>query len=300
MTGAAGGALTGLVAGLGLLALASWGLARRPRRLVLRIAPYVATLTPGRQAATTAGPWAALLEMTRPATPQAGAGRDARLRLQRAGLTVSPERYVLERLTWAAVGACAGAAAGSAAAFGGSTPSGIVLLGVFGALAGWLLRDALLREQTRRRQREIERQLPVLAELLALAVASGAGPAVALDRAAGTMTGALPQEVALAADGVRSGLPLDRCLVAMAERTGVASVRRFVDGIVIAVARGTPLADVVRAQAADARANERRLLMEAAGRKDVAMLVPIVFLILPIVILVALFPGVQALQLVVP
>ncbi len=61
-----------------------------------------------------------------------------------------------------------------------------------------------------------------------------------------------------------------------------------------------PLAAVVRAQAEDARTEERRRLMELAGRKDVAMLIPVVFLVLPTVVLVALFPGVQSLRLVVP
>jgi tight adherence protein C len=73
-----------------------------------------------------------------------------------------------------------------------------------------------------------------------------------------------------------------------------------VDGIVVALERGTPLAEVVRAQAEDARAAEQRRLMELAGRKDVAMLVPVVFLVLPTVVLIALYPGVQSLRLIVP
>ena len=40
-------------------------------------------------------------------------------------------------------------------------------------------------------------------------------------------------------------------------------------------------------------------IVQEAGSKDVLMLVPVVFLILPTVVLVALFPGIQALRLVV-
>ena len=40
--------------------------------------------------------------------------------------------------------------------------------------------------------------------------------------------------------------------------------------------------------------------MEAAGRKDVVMVMPIVFLVLPAVVLIALFPGLASMQLVVP
>lgn len=86
----------------------------------------------------------------------------------------------------------------------------------------------------------------------------------------------------------------------MADRTGSPDVERFVDGLIVSLERGTPLAEVLRAQAADARAADRRTLMEIAGRKDVAMLIPVVFFILPTVVLIALFPGIRSLQLVVP
>ena len=42
---------------------------------------------------------------------------------------------------------------------------------------------------------------------------------------------------------------------------------RFVDGIAVAVERGTPLADVLRAQAVDVREAGRRRLLEAAGKR---------------------------------
>jgi tight adherence protein C len=82
----------------------------------------------------------------------------------------------------------------------------------------------------------------------------------------------------------------------MADRVDVPAVRRFVDGVAIAVQRGTPLADVLRAQAGDARADLHRGLLETAGRKEVLMLVPVVFLVLPTVVLVALYPAISSLS----
>jgi tight adherence protein C len=75
------------------------------------------------------------------------------------------------------------------------------------------------------------------------------------------------------------------------------SLRRFVDGIVVAVERGTPLADVLRAQAQDVREDGRRTLMEQGGRKEILMMVPIVFLTLPVTVLFAIYPGVRFLHL---
>jgi tight adherence protein C len=85
-------------------------------------------------------------------------------------------------------------------------------------------------------------------------------------------------------------------LRAASDRMGVPSVERFVDGLIISLERGTPLVAVVRAQASDARSTQQQALMELAGRKDVVMLVPVVFLILPTVVAIALFPGLRGLQ----
>jgi tight adherence protein C len=77
----------------------------------------------------------------------------------------------------------------------------------------------------------------------------------------------------------------------MAARTSLPALARFVDGMAIAVERGTPLADVLRAQAVDVREVRKRALLEAGGRKEIQMMVPVVFLILPVTVLFALFPG---------
>jgi tight adherence protein C len=51
------------------------------------------------------------------------------------------------------------------------------------------------------------------------------------------------------------------------------------------------VAEVLRAQAVDVREAGKRALMEAGGRKEIAMMVPVVFLVLPVTVLFALFPG---------
>jgi len=80
-------------------------------------------------------------------------------------------------------------------------------------------------------------------------------------------------------------------LQGLADRTGLVSLARFVDGIVVAVERGTPLAEVLRGQAQDVREAGRRAVMESGGKKEIAMMVPVVFLVLPVTVLFAIFPG---------
>jgi tight adherence protein C len=300
------GALAGLAGAIGLLLLLSWLSARRSPRVGDRIAPYVQV--PGRRARASdpvVGAWRTLVLLVRPGAGSAGvdapAGGSALVRrLQSAGRDTSVDHYRLEQVVWCALGAASGLSAGAWLAAGGTSPLGVAILAIVGGLAGWLARDRRLGLQASRRTERIEQQLPTVAELLAFAVAAGESPMAALERAAACTSGDLSDEVLLAVADIRSGTPLESALRGMADRSGAPALRRFVDGIAVAVERGTPLADVMRAQAADARAGQQRALMEAAGRKDAAMLVPVVFLILPTVVLIALFPGVSGLRLIVP
>jgi len=95
----------------------------------------------------------------------------------------------------------------------------------------------------------------------------------------------------------RAGANLQTALQGLADRTGLMSLARFVDGIVVAVERGTPLAEVLRAQAQDVREAGRRSVMEQGGKKEIAMMIPVVFLVLPVTVLFAVYPGITLLRL---
>ena len=58
-----------------------------------------------------------------------------------------------------------------------------------------------------------------------------------------------------------------------------------------------PAQRVFATQAADAREDAKRTLIERAGRKEIYMLFPLVFLILPLSVLFAVFPGIFMLRL---
>jgi tight adherence protein C len=143
-------------------------------------------------------------------------------------------------------------------------------------------------------------EFPTVAELLALAVAAGEGPVGALERVTSLSNGELSRELGNALADARSGSSVVTALERAASHTSLPALARFVDGMAIAVERGTPLAEVLRAQAADVREQGRRALLEAAGRKEIAMLVPVVFMVLPVTVIFALFPGFYGLQLAVP
>lgn len=171
---------------------------------------------------------------------------------------------------------------------------GAVLLAVF-PLSGWLVK-ASLQDDVAKRAREVNAQLPGALELLAFSVSAGEPVLSGLHRVASLSTTALSQSIALAVSQITSGVTMSDSLGAMAKSVRSTQLNRAVHAIDLALERGTPLADVLRAQARDARAQHARDLMELAGKKETAMLLPVVFLILPMIVLVAIYPGLVALK----
>jgi tight adherence protein C len=223
-----------------------------------------------------------------------GGGESVRRRLAvlADGRTVHDIR--VEQLAYGTVGLVTGAAAGAALTVATGRSPIALLVAVAGALAGALGRDVALTRKVRRKQAAVLAEFPVVAELLALAVTAGEGPVGALDRVCRLTGGVLAADLGAALAQVRAGAPLAVALEDLRDRAGVPVLARFVDGVLVALERGTPLADVLRAQAADVREAGRRALLEAGGRAEIGMLVPVVFGILPTTVLFALYPGLVA------
>jgi len=180
----------------------------------------------------------------------------------------------------------------------GVTPLAVLALAVTAVIGGVLARDRWLSRQVVRREERMLEEFPTVAELLALAVTAGEGPVGALERVHRLSVGELGKELGRALSEARAGAGLVQALEGISRRTSLAPLGRFVDGVAIAVERGTPLADVLRAQAVDVREAGKRQMLETAGKKEIGMMVPVVFLVLPITVLFALFPGFYSLQLV--
>jgi tight adherence protein C len=313
MTPPVAGALLGLVAAMGaLLAIASSPPMRRVR-LDDRLAPYLRdTPRPSRLLAArqTRTPFPTLERLLGPVLRDLavrvdraiGGTASVRRRLDQSGRDVTVEEFRVEQVLWGAGGLLVGLFLAVLAASRGSrtSPLGFLILAAVLSLGGVLARDRALSAAVNRREIRIINEFPTIAELLALAVGAGEGPVAALERVAGLARGELPRELARALAEARAGASVVNALEAMAARTSLPALARFVDGMAIAVQRGTPLADVLRAQATDVREMGRRTLLEAGGRKEIAMLVPVVFLVLPVTVIFALFPGFYSLQLAVP
>jgi tight adherence protein C len=304
------GATLGAVFAAGLLlVVARIRVIRRPQ-LALRVLPYVRDLpqvgrTPALRVASSS-PTSAAAGVFGPVVRSAadtvervlGGAVSVRRRLERAGIDKTVHEFRVEQVLWGLVAFAVGAAYGvlRMLATPGSALSSLLVCAI-AFVVGVLGRDTWLTSQVRTRERLILAEFPTVAELLALAVAAGESPVAALDRVVRRSGGELSTELARVLADIRTGEPVSTAFDRLASSTGLPLVARFAQGIAVAVERGTPLADVLHAQAADVREAGRRELIETAARKEVFMMVPVVFLVLPITVLFAFWPGVVGLHL---
>ena len=219
-------------------------------------------------------------------------------RLAQAGINKSTVDFRAEQLLWAVAGFAVSIAFIVLAAASGRFNPLLAATAVLGsAIGGFMFRDYWLGVQIKRRESRMMAEFPSLAELMALAVSAGESATGALDRVCRSAKGELTKEFTKVLAETRAGKPLVQALQEFSARTDLAPLVRFVDGIVVAVERGTPLADVLRAQAQDVRDTAKRDLMESAGKKEIAMMVPLVFGVLPLTVVFAVFPGIAAINL---
>jgi tight adherence protein C len=299
------GALLGLVAATGAVIAIRATPPMRPIRLADRIAPYLSDTPPpskllARPSATSTpfevvrrifGP--VLGDLVATLDRVVGGSSSVRRRLGGLGSTSSAEEFRVEQVVWGAVGTLGGALlVGLAGLAHGHVDAVLVGAAAFGGLlSGVLGRDWWLTRQLERREQAMLAEFPVVADLLALSVVAGEAPTEALARVCRLTGGELARDLEAALARARAGTPITRALTEVAERTTLEPFARFVQGFVVAIERGTPLAAVLRAQAIDVREIGKRALLEAGGRKEIAMMVPVVFLVLPVTVLFALYPG---------
>lgn len=226
-----------------------------------------------------------------------GGGAALRQRLSQAGVAIEPSVFRGKQLGWTLAGIGGGAIVVILLALAGrmSVPTSVIPV-VFGALAA-IVYDMQLSARARARRVRLADELPTTLEFLALCLAAGEGFLDSLRRVAAVGTGELTAELRQVVLAVGTGSPLADALSETARRLQLPGLSRAVDQVIAALEHGAPLAAVLHAQAGDAREDAKRTLIEQAGRKEILMLFPLVFLILPLSVLFAVYPGLFILRL---
>ena len=297
--------LCGLGFGTGLWLLVSMTPRLARPRLVNRIAPYLVDVSSGARemlARRPADPLPLFGVLLTPVFMRArellggilGGAATIQLRLRQAGSPLTVEAFRSHQLVWGLGGIAVGVLA-SVGIASVTIPGGVVIVGLCGAI-GVVACDLLLQRSAKARMVRLTGELPTVLEFLTLSLSAGEGILDAVRRVARIGRGELTAELSSVVADVNAGMPFATSLTTLAAELRLPALSRCVEQITAALERGAPLAEVLSAQAHDARDEAKRALIELAGKKEVAMMIPLVFLILPLTIIFAIFPGIFVLQ----
>ncbi len=172
-----------------------------------------------------------------------------------------------------------------------------IFLSISISAASYLFSDRRLTAAVKKQRSAIEAEFPAIIEMLTLAISAGESPLTAFKRIAENSHGHLSVRFRLVIARVHQGTPFHSALDLMGRDVNSPLVRKFIDSMVNAMVRGAPITEVLVRHAQEARDHQRNRVLAAAGKAEISMMIPVVFLILPISILFALWPSLTNLNL---
>lgn len=191
---------------------------------------------------------------------------------------------------------------------------GVLLIGISFALV-WqtartplmfalLISSGLLSWHSQRKKRELKRrfeetdhELPQIVQSLCLLVSSGVAPLKSLDLISRRSDSILGRELRVCVNEIFEGRSISESLDRLTTRLATPGIRRFVTTLLVATERGAPLVPALVALVRDTQVEQRTRMLRQAGRTEIGLMIPVVFLLLPISVLFALFPSILQLQL---
>ena len=208
---------------------------------------------------------------------------DITTELRRAGMMrTSAESFMAARVGLAVGALVAGFALGDG-------PRRLVLGLVF-ALAAVYLPGFLLKKAATRRAEAIDSELPQFVDQLAITIEAGMSFDAAVTYLVEAGDGPLVEELGRVMTELRVGESRRTALKRFAERVGSENALAFANAVLASDQLGSPLASILRSQAADLRHRRQMHAEERAQKAPVKMLLPIAIFILPVMLVVILAP----------
>lgn len=156
----------------------------------------------------------------------------------------------------------------------------------------------LLRIITRSQinQAELNQELSKILQMLAIMISAGESSIAALRYISERSSGRLATLIKASLENYNNNGNLFSTLEFVSSATNSAQVRRLLNAIRISSERGSPMLDTLQNQVRSLNKEIKVNLLNKAGKSEIALLVPVVFLILPTSILFAVWPSIYGLS----
>jgi tight adherence protein C len=140
-------------------------------------------------------------------------------------------------------------------------------------------------------RKQVDYELPDFAQALGLLLGNGLPVNVALGWLAPRSTGLIAEAFSQINQDLELGADLVQELNRLGKQIPNQQLVELCEKLSVAIVRGAPVSTQVIAHAGAARALLQRQLLKQAGSNETKMLVPVIFLILPVTVLFAIFPS---------
>ncbi len=145
------------------------------------------------------------------------------------------------------------------------------------------------------RTKQLDGELPAQIQLLTILISSGISPGKAIAILANKSESLSSAAFLNVVRDIEMGVSIVEALDRLKSDFDSNSLRRFVTSLILGIERGSTLGPILISQVRDVRMASKSEIMAKAGKAEIGLMIPVVFLILPISILFALWPSYQQL-----
>ena len=160
----------------------------------------------------------------------------------------------------------------------------------------WLKNLLRIMTGSQVKQNEINEELVSILQMLSIMISAGESPMMAMKYVAQRSDGVIPNLIKQSFVKYESGRNIAQTMDFIAVATSSSQVRRLTNSIQIAIERGTPILDVLNTQVQALNKQINISLLKKSGKSEITLLIPVVFLILPVSISFAIWPSVYGLN----
>ena len=154
-----------------------------------------------------------------------------------------------------------------------------------------------IRSQLAKRQfHDEEKQFADVTNVFGLLLANGLPVTVAMRWLEPRLSGTWQKNFAWLIENLDLGADLVDELEAFHQRIPLTEVGEFTQKLQVSIERGTPMAQQIAQLSQSIQQQVMRDLIKRAGQNETKMLIPTIFLILPVTVLFAIYPSLTVLQ----
>jgi Flp pilus assembly protein TadB len=143
---------------------------------------------------------------------------------------------------------------------------------------------------------ELNQELAKILQMLAIMISAGESPVTALRYISQRSSGKLALLIKTSLGNYEQNGNLYKTLEFVSSATNSAQVRRLLNAVRISAERGSPMLDTLQNQVRSLNKEIKVNLLNRAGKSEIVLLIPVVFLILPTSILFAVWPSIYGLS----